>query len=161
MRFEVDGMEEVYAFIYKLPSKIDNATTNTNEKFMKDLRRNASFKAPRSMGKLRKSFKIKRSKEKGKRKQWKLVSTQPYAYWVIEGSGPGPGRMPPVQAIMDWKKLKPSKVGQTDRFAAALKLAEWIGKHGTKPNDFIQRALDKTILSWEQNMNNALDGVFK
>lgn len=159
IRIEIDGMDELVSYLVKLPKKLDEALTGTNEMFMKEVRRSANFKAPRSSNKMRKGLKIKRTKQKGKSDQWKLVTTEPYTYWVIHGRGPG--KMPPIQELMKWNKLNPSKVGQTSKFAAALLLAKWIGEHGTKPNDFVGRAVEHNIGKWNEAIERGIDKATK
>ncbi len=151
IRIEVKGLDDVYRLTRDLPEKVDKALNDSNFEFMKNVRRTSKFKCPKSSGEASRGLKIERTKTRGKRNQYKLVATKPYTYWIIHGRRPG--RKPPVQELMKWRKLDPSKAGQTDRFAAALKLSEWIGRHGTKPNDFVGRALEHNLVKFDMIIN--------
>lgn len=154
VRIEVHGLKNVYNFTVKLPEEIEKVTRSSNERFMKDLRRTSKFKCPRSSGEAARGIDIDRTKTRGKQKQYKLVAKEPYTYWIIHGRRPG--RRPPLQELMKWNKLNPSKAGQTNKFAAALKLANWIAKHGTRPNDFVGRALEHTMSRWDMIIQEEL-----
>lgn len=155
VRVEITGLENAYSFVRDLPDKLDLATTNSNERFMKDLRITARFKCPKSSGEAAQGLKISRTKQKGRRQQYKLITNVPYTYWIIHGRKRG--KAPPIDELLKWTKLDPSAAGQTNKFAAALKLGAWIAKHGTKPNDFIGRAVEHTIVKWDQIINEEFD----
>ena len=81
--------------------------------------------------------------------QGKLESLAPYAIFVHEGTKP---HMPPIDAIMPWAKKK-----GINPWAVAMS----IKKKGTKPNPFLQRAVDKTEADVEREFEDAIDSALK
>lgn len=74
------------------------------------------------------------------------ITLNKYGQYVEDGTKRKPGRRPPVQAIMEWIKIKriskPAKFKDNKSFAFAI--AASIGKHGTrtnKPKPFIQPSI--------------------
>jgi hypothetical protein len=64
----------------------------------------------------------------------KVGPTTKYSWWLHFGRDPG--KMPPVQAILDWVKEK--HVGNPgDELSTAWAIAKSIGRKGTKPVPFL------------------------
>jgi len=156
MRIEVKGLENTYFYVKQLPAKLDKALSKGNKRFMQDLRAETKFTAPRSLGNLSKGISIDNTKEKGKTQQWKLVCNSPYTLFVIEGREPNK-TPPPWQELLTWNKLSATKAGQYNKAGAAFILAKHIGIHGTKANNFPDRAFKHTIRHFDKRISDALD----
>ncbi|WP_120510960.1 hypothetical protein [Photobacterium salinisoli] len=73
-----------------------------------------------------------------------ITSNQNYNQHVVAGTGRQ--GMPPMQSILDWvkvKRLQPKNAKQ-DQNDLAFMIARSIARNGTAPNDFYDRAADKT-----------------
>jgi hypothetical protein len=81
--------------------------------------------------------------------------TAPYAWFVIFGRGPG--KMPPISAILPWVAKKLGETGEALR-AVAFLIARSIGRKGTKSNDFITPIVTKRTPLWKRILEKALAG---
>lgn len=62
-----------------------------------------------------------------------------YQDFVVRGRPPG--RRPPVEALLDWVKIRWQPTDQKQHQSLAFKLARHIGRRGTVPQDYVTPAL--------------------
>lgn len=87
-RVEVTNLERVEKLILELPKKEDKVLSKGNEKFIRDVQRSAKLMAPRDTGELATSIKRRKTKIKGKTKQYLLEVTAPHASFQEYGFQP-------------------------------------------------------------------------
>ncbi len=88
-------------------------------------------------------------------------------YWIDVGRRPSPGRMPPLAAMKTWASQK--KVGQyrdaKGRFISndlrAFLIGKSISEYGYKGTDFINKAMNKSIKTIEDEMGAAAAAYFQ
>lgn len=73
LKIEIKGEKEVMKYVLNLPKRLDSALTQTNDQFVRDVKRSAKLRVRRDTSKTAKSIDIKKTKTRGKSKQWKIV----------------------------------------------------------------------------------------
>lgn len=79
-------------------------------------------------------------------------------YWYYVEHGRKAGKMPPIQPIIDWIESKPvpPKVEGLTVKQRAFAIARAIGKNGTKPRPFFEKAKKQT---WQQFKDDIAEAV--
>jgi hypothetical protein len=78
------------------------------------------------------------------------VSTVDYAKWVDEGRRPG--KMPPVQDILQWVKVKPVRARRLTQESLAWAIAKTIAKRGVRPRPFIQNSINSVMRNFRDDL---------
>ena len=84
------------------------------------------------------------------------------AYWKYANDGRRPGKMPPVNVIVDWVKrrnitpyaLKNGKLPTTDQLA--FMIARKIGRDGTTGIHFLEKSIDEQKVYWDDKISEAI-----
>lgn len=79
-------------------------------------------------------------------------------YWYYVENGRKAGKMPPIQPIIDWIENKPvpPKVEGLTVKQQAYAIARGIGKNGTQPRPFFNKAVEQT---WKQFKDEIAEAV--
>lgn len=79
-------------------------------------------------------------------------------YWYYVEHGRKAGKMPPIKPIIDWIENKPvpPKVEGLTAKQQAFVIARAIGRNGTKPRPFFEKATKQT---WQQFKDDIADAV--
>lgn len=80
-------------------------------------------------------------------------------YWYYVEHGRGPGKMPPIKPIIDWIESKPviPRVEGLTAKQMAYPIARSIGKYGTKPHPFFEKAKKQTWQQFKDDIAEAVD----
>lgn len=79
-------------------------------------------------------------------------------YWYYVEHGRGAGKMPPIEPIVNWiesKPVPPKVEGLTVR-QRAFAIARAIGKNGTKPRPFFEKATRQTYSQFKEDIAEAV-----
>lgn len=79
-------------------------------------------------------------------------------YWYYVENGRGAGKMPPIEPIVNWiesKPVPPKVEGLTVR-QRAFAIARAIGKNGTKPRPFFEKATKQTYSQFKEDIAEAV-----
>ena len=87
-RIKFNGLKEAHNFIIKLPKKLDEEHSKTNENFMEDLKNTAKDLAPKDTGELQESIKLEPVRKGKNVKIWKVVVNAPHGIYQEEGFTP-------------------------------------------------------------------------
>lgn len=147
LKIDIRGGKELKKYLIELPAKIDSALIQTNEQFLKDVRRSAKLRAPRDTSRTADSIKIERTKTRGKEKQWKLVVGSRAGFY--QELGFKPHFVYSKDGYINGSSQKSSKFW-SDGF-------HWVSK--SKP--FLVPALDSQLQKLDQKLNQEITKVMK
>lgn len=142
------GADRLAEAMHKAPETMDIAAERGLDAAAQEVTRTAKQEAPKSSTLLTNSI------------QWRrpgrfirvIAPGTPYADDVDQGTGVfGPkgsasGKLPPVQSILDWiriRRIAPRTQGMSDKALAYL-IAHGIARTGTRKNPFMERAAEKS-----------------
>lgn len=79
-------------------------------------------------------------------------------YWYYVEHGRGAGKMPPIEPIVNWIESKPvpPKVEGLTVKQRAFAIARAIGKNGTKPRPFFEKATRQTYSQFKEDIAEAV-----
>jgi hypothetical protein len=79
-------------------------------------------------------------------------------YWYYVEHGRGAGKMPPIEPIVNWIESKPvpPKVEGLTVKQRAFAIARAIGKNGTKPRPFFEKATKQTYSQFKEDIAEAI-----
>lgn len=80
-------------------------------------------------------------------------------YWYYVEHGRGAGKMPPIEPIVNWIESKPvpPKVEGLTVKQRAFAIARAIGKNGTKPRPFFEKATKQTYSQFKEDIAEAVE----
>lgn len=125
------------------------------EGFIKNAEANLNANDSNASGALQRSMELNEIVIDGE-KMSVTISLEDY-WWYVE-HGRKAGKMPPIQPIIEWIENKPvpPKVQGLTVKQQAFAIARAIGKNGTKPRPFFEKAKEQT---WKQFKNEIAEAV--
>lgn len=76
-------------------------------------------------------------------------------YGIYVDKGRRPGKMPPVQPIIDWVRVKRIQTRQITTEQMGWAIAKSIAKKGIRPKPFIQNSIDFVLANFTQELTQA------
>ena len=84
-----------------------------------------------------------------------------YGKYVNEGRRPG-AKMPPIQPIMEWIRVRRIRTPQYTQPQLAWAIAKSIAKKGIRPTPFIENSIEFALMNFQDEIKQgAVDGLTK
>ena len=141
MKVNMRELNEVRKFVRKLPKKLDRKVTQTNTLFMKAIRKSARLRAPKDTGELRESIKLLPISKGKNVKKWRLVVDAPHAIFQETGFTP--------HYFFAGKTFNSSKMMPGVKYY----VSKW--------TPFVEPALQKQLVEFDNKLNNAVNRAIK
>ena len=133
-------------FKKKVMKEVDKAALHARMTAITSIRSNGTGNTGRLAG----SLKILR---KPLAMKARLFTSVGYGLYVEEGRKPG--RMPPVEPLADWARQK-LRVGSKEARGVGFLVARKIAREGTRPQPFMQPALDAGVKMLQMNLKRMI-----
>ncbi len=140
-KIEITNLDKVEKLFFELPKRQEKVLSKNSEQFMKNVQRSAKLMAPRDTGRLAESIKRRKTKVKGKTKQYLLEVTAPYAGFQEDGFDPHPFLVDPGRPGFKTNKLQ-------NFYGKVI----WVKKN----TPFIKSAIEKNLSRFFQNLDKGI-----
>lgn len=156
LQIDADNLHKAFL---KAPGTLQRNLERAISRIMAEMARSARGYAPKSFSNLVNSIRAKRINAL----EGIVAPGINYAQMVEEGTGIyGPtgiatGKLPPVDSIEDWVVLNRIGSGDVDSLDMAWMVARKIAATGTRPQPFLQPAIDDNKARAESRINQAIE----
>jgi len=140
----IKNIDQVREYFNKRPAKVVHELNTALTRSAIIMQRLARQESPTDMGRLRNSITIKQMMGYSTA----VTPKADYALAVHEGSRP---HWPPIRSLEGWARRH--------GFESAYPIARAISKRGTKPNRFMDRAVDKGKDDVQREFDKAVDRI--
>ena len=141
MRVRMRNLKKIEVFKRQLPKKLDKELSSGNYQFMKSLRAEARLRAPKDTGELKESIRLEPVRRGKNVKKWKLVVDAPHALFQEVGFTP--------HAFFAGETFNSSKLAPGKRYF----VSKW--------TPFVEPALQKQLVEFDNKLNNAVNRAIK